>query len=91
MGRRTGNRKPSIPLTEDDQIAWVHVLERCPSIRHLYINALITDERDALIMYAAQVPGSCECCGARFAALETQTGGLSTWIQYRLHRHVRQH
>lgn len=85
-------RTPSAPLTEEDQLAWVQVLERCTSTPWLYFCALTCDQRDANIMYMAQQPGRCDCCGARFAALETQTGGFSTWIQFRLHRpNVRRH
>lgn len=86
------HRRASAPLTEEDQLAWVHVLERCTSTPLLYFGALACDERDALIMYAAQSPSRCDCCGARFAALDTQTGGFSTLIQFRLHRpDVRRH
>lgn len=88
MSRRTH----STPLTEEDQLAWVHVLRRCTSAPLLYFGARPCDERDALIMYAAQTPSRCDCCGERFATLETQTGGFSTWIQVRLHRpDVRRH
>lgn len=79
-------RVESAPLTDEDQIAWLHTLERCPATPMLYFDSLECDRRDALIMYAAKQPHRCPCCGARFAALESATGRHRTVIHIRAHR-----
>ena len=71
----------SVPLTEEDLEAWVAVLERCPG--SLYLDSIACDDRDSLIMLAAQQPIRCPCCGGRFSALESHTGGRVTDIPIR--------
>lgn len=82
------HRGPPVPLTAEDQTAWVHTLERCGKTPMLYFDALESDRRDAMIMLAAQQPVRCPCCGARFGALESTTGPYRTTIHIRVHRPV---
>jgi ribosomal protein S27E len=79
------------PLTDEDQVAWVHVLERRADTPMLYFDSLECDRRDALIMSAAQQPVRCPCCGTRFGELESTTGPYRTTIHIRAHRPVLLH
>ncbi len=72
-------RLESAPLTDDDYWIWVR---RAPHA----VGTIICDRRDAAIMLLAQRPDCCPCCGARYASLQTQTGGFVTVIDIRPHR-----
>lgn len=51
--------KDPAPFTDEDQIAWVHALERCVSIPMLYFVSLESDRRDAQLMLGAQLQPRC--------------------------------